>query len=378
MPITTCQVNGVPGYKWGNQGKCYTYQPGSKTSRKKAKRKAILQGVAIDERKDAKPTLQNAQLGLTEKKRKNLEKRLRIKKPPALLYPLPVEREYKKQLRGLVGEWLSLYNGLVDSQLERIASIAYIEKPEESVGVKVDATNWSSELSEVLSSLEISINETIPPWKVKSRDIGQYTSEWNDIQWQKTMKSILGVNVFTREPWLSDQLDSFSSQNVALIKKLANDTQQEIDRIMRDGFQNGKRIETIRKEIKGGTGLTGQNIIYRTQRGKSVSWFMKATDRADLIAADQVGKLNGQLTQLRQNEVGVSRYIWRTSLDERVRKNHKNINNKLCDWNNATTYKNNTEDKKWKDRGSIDAVKKHPGQDYRCRCYAEADFSTLL
>lgn len=378
MPVKPCRKNGVPGYKWGDKGRCYTYQTGNEKSRKRAKQKAYIQGTAMGYRKDTKFALQNAMLGLTDKKRFNLQKRVLTKKPAPILYPVAIEKEYKKMLRGLVGEWLDLYNGLVDSQLERIGSMVFVERPEESAGVKSDATNWSSELSEVMSSLELAIGETIPPWETKTRDVGQWVSDWNAVQWQKTMKSILGVNIFMREPWLSDQIDSFSGQNVALIKKLANDTQQEIDRLIRDGFQNGKRIETIRKEIKGGTGLTGQKIIYKTKSGKTVSWFMKATDRADLIAADQVGKLNGQLTQLRQQEVGVTQYVWRTSLDERVRQSHRNMNSKLCQWGDAYVYKISNEDKKWKQRSSINGINKHPGQDYRCRCYAEADFSTLL
>ena len=49
MPIKTCQFENRPGYKWGDQGKCYTYDPQSDASRKSAKRKAIRQGVATGE-----------------------------------------------------------------------------------------------------------------------------------------------------------------------------------------------------------------------------------------------------------------------------------------------------------------------------------------
>ena len=40
MPLKTCNVDGKSGYKWGDQGKCYT-GPG-------AKNKALKQGVAIE------------------------------------------------------------------------------------------------------------------------------------------------------------------------------------------------------------------------------------------------------------------------------------------------------------------------------------------
>lgn len=48
MPVTECQSDNKPGFKWGKHGnKCYTYSPDNETSKKEARKKAILQGVAI-------------------------------------------------------------------------------------------------------------------------------------------------------------------------------------------------------------------------------------------------------------------------------------------------------------------------------------------
>lgn len=47
MPISNCQINNEPGYKWGKSGKCYAYDPSSDSSKEDAKKKAIAQGVAI-------------------------------------------------------------------------------------------------------------------------------------------------------------------------------------------------------------------------------------------------------------------------------------------------------------------------------------------
>ena len=47
MPVKECQSENKPGLKWGDQGKCYTYTPNDEGSRRKAKKSAILQGVAI-------------------------------------------------------------------------------------------------------------------------------------------------------------------------------------------------------------------------------------------------------------------------------------------------------------------------------------------
>lgn len=47
MPVQPCEADGRPGYAYGG-GKCYTYPPGDETARKEAKRKAHLQGAAIE------------------------------------------------------------------------------------------------------------------------------------------------------------------------------------------------------------------------------------------------------------------------------------------------------------------------------------------
>jgi len=43
-----CQKDNKPGYKWGPEGTCYTYNPDSKLSKENAERKAKKQGAAIE------------------------------------------------------------------------------------------------------------------------------------------------------------------------------------------------------------------------------------------------------------------------------------------------------------------------------------------
>lgn len=47
MPVNDCNVGGQPGVKWGDAGKCYTYDPDSEASRKEAVKQALAQGIAI-------------------------------------------------------------------------------------------------------------------------------------------------------------------------------------------------------------------------------------------------------------------------------------------------------------------------------------------
>ncbi len=47
MPIRQCRIDNKPGYKWGQEGKCYDYNPSDESSKYQAKKSAIQQGIAI-------------------------------------------------------------------------------------------------------------------------------------------------------------------------------------------------------------------------------------------------------------------------------------------------------------------------------------------
>jgi hypothetical protein len=47
VPIEKCQKDGKPGYRWGEEGTCYTYTAGNENSREQAYQKALQQARAI-------------------------------------------------------------------------------------------------------------------------------------------------------------------------------------------------------------------------------------------------------------------------------------------------------------------------------------------
>jgi hypothetical protein len=48
LPVMECSVGDRPGYKYGASGHCYDYDPNDEDARKEAKRKAYVQGAAIE------------------------------------------------------------------------------------------------------------------------------------------------------------------------------------------------------------------------------------------------------------------------------------------------------------------------------------------
>lgn len=55
MPLTKCKEGDKQGWKYGTDGKCYTYESGNKSSENAAKIKAAKQGVAIAKQKGEAP-----------------------------------------------------------------------------------------------------------------------------------------------------------------------------------------------------------------------------------------------------------------------------------------------------------------------------------
>lgn len=82
-----------------------------------------------------------------------------------------------------------------------------------------------------------------------------------------------------------------------------------------------------------------------------------AESRARLIAVDQIGKLNGQITKQRHLDVGITRYEWSTSDDERVRPMHRALEGTIHSWGSPPVT-------------NPAGDRNDPGGDYRCRCSA--------
>jgi hypothetical protein len=49
MPLMRCETDGSPGWKWGEQGKCYSYTAGDEASETAARKKAMAQAAAMGE-----------------------------------------------------------------------------------------------------------------------------------------------------------------------------------------------------------------------------------------------------------------------------------------------------------------------------------------
>lgn len=266
----------------------------------------------------------------------NLKKKKsgRLKKPPKWLHPKAIARDYTKELLALVGKIEIYVERIIIPKLPKLVETANLLRPD-----RLDDA-WPDELEKNITSLKISLDTEFAIASNLALKYGEKVHKWNSREWQKILHSVLGVDVFQSEPWLVNELEGFSKQNVTLISSIKDESVRKIEGIAQRGIQAGTRHEEIAKQIR---------EIY----GNSKS-------RARVIARDQISKLNGQLTMNRQKAIGIKRYIWRTSMDERVRPSHQAKEGKTFYW-----------DKPPSDTG-------HPGQDILCRCSAESILDDVI
>ena len=273
------------------------------------------------------------------------------KKSPPWLPPDQAQRTYTRILLGVAKGLEQIVKEELIPRLPDLIAEAQQQRPDQR------DDRWIDSITDLMARIVGRANALTARAQEQAQGVAGEVAAWNTKQLQRTANATLGIDIFPREPWIADELAAFAKQNADLIKSLPTQACQQIEQIAIQGVRSGTSWRTIAEEIQGRFGAT--------------------ESRAKLIAADQIAKLNGQLTQLRQQEIGVKEYEWTSAHDERVRESHRVLNGKICRWDDPTVYRNPGETQ-WKKRASIGGVSKHPGQDYRCRCFGAPDMTDIF
>ena len=137
-----------------------------------------------------------------------------------------------------------------------------------------------------------------------------------------------------RDDELVDVLSLRSEEANRLIRNLAQDIHDRIERETLGAIFEGRSNESVAKSLREIDGIGRQ--------------------RARLIARDQASKLNSAMNEFRQGQAGVTHYKWATILDGRERPSHRSNNGKIFPWSKPP------------------AKTGHPGHQINCRCRAMA------
>lgn len=180
--------------------------------------------------------------------------------------------------------------------------------------------------------------------------------DFEDKEFAKQLEKSIGVSIKEQADWWEGMADSWIEMNYMLIKSNARNYIEKISIAVEQAVLNGTTVRDLQKEIQ------------KVTEGLSES-------KCRLLARDQIGKLQGQITQGQMGELGLEMYVWSTSGDERVRPSHEGMEGLLCRWDDASVYSSDG-GKTWIDRPS-GAVLLHPGQDIQCRCVALSYFPEI-
>jgi SPP1 gp7 family putative phage head morphogenesis protein len=166
---------------------------------------------------------------------------------------------------------------------------------------------------------------------------------------------VIGIDIFgDNVQGVAPAMRKAVKRNVELIESIPQQLLTEVEGVVLPAIEAGSRVEVIEKQIR--------------------ERFAVSNSRAKLIAVDQVGKLNGELNQARQEAVGVETYTWWTVGDERVRGRPGGKNPNGMHWQLHGTVHAWNDPPITNDAGDHN----HPGADFRCRCIARPNVEALL
>lgn len=172
-----------------------------------------------------------------------------------------------------------------------------------------------------------------------ARRFGERTSDFQRGQIDVQVRQAMGVSIAGIEKPTRDKIEEFAARNVDLIKTVPERYFDRVRLDVEDAFAAGRHPDALSADLQ--------------------DRFDMSEGDADRIARDQIGKLNAQVNQDRQEALGVEGYVWRGMMDGRERPEHVEREGVRFTWDDPP------------DGG-------HQGEDVQCRCYAEPDLAPLL
>lgn len=190
-------------------------------------------------------------------------------------------------------------------------------------------------------------------------------NQYNKDKFMSYMRKVLGINIGAIvDEAMKDQLDVMMMESASYIKTIPD-------------YLVGKVAQRVLQHYKGEP--MPEN---RTLRQQIREEFKVSDGRAKVLARDQTSKMNTSISAIRQTNLGIDTYIWKTVEDERVvgrpggkypkitklHRNHWMMQGLLCKWDDPTVYSDD-KGKTWKKRLQ-QMPQNHPGVDIMCRCRA--------
>lgn len=249
---------------------------------------------------NAKPVPQILAVKQRERQRKGRKGQLRLRRIPRQRLPMKIERELRTRIFRSLAQAHELIQTRLIPRLPELERIAVLTTRDSGlIAARLDIEPWPDIVARILDDIRAQFAEGDAALDEAARIAANQTSAVNKDAVSRQLRAVLGVDIFVAEPRLGETLTASVLENVGLIKSVPRRFFDDVEQTVLRQFRTGQRASDIAPEISERFGVSRK--------------------RAAFIARDQVSKLNGDLTRMRQVELGIPGYIWRTSLDERVR-----------------------------------------------------------
>lgn len=258
--------------------------------------------------------------------------------------PKSIENEARRTLKNITKPIQLELEFIIDNMRDKSAR---------EVGKELEAVKKNYDFQ-----LEMTAEQIAENWVGK-------VNRYNKQKFMAHMRKVLGIDIGAIvDEAMKDELEVMVMENASYIKSIPN-------------YLVGHVADRVVQHFKG---IPMPNN--RTLRQQIKEEFKVSDGRAKVLARDQTSKMNTSISAIRQVNLGIDCYVWKTVEDERVvgkpggvypkttklHKNHYIMQGLLCKWADPNVY---SDDKgaTWKPR-TAEMPHNHPGDDIMCRCRA--------
>lgn len=222
----------------------------------------------------------------------------RRRKLPRQRQPRAIERAYARDL-------LALVKKLRAAGDRAIAKLKEIDRRNRSDSWRTDKVPDRNveEVTTVLRGLRTQFDTIVK--KARPGLIAQGVGERTSAFAMKAADDVVRGAVTIPSEKLADKklLKTFQRENVKLVESIPKKLHAQLTDVIGEGWGKGRRVEDIAADI-------GER-------------FDVTESRAKLIARTEVSKLSAQVTRARHEQIGITKFVWISSRDERVRELHQ-------------------------------------------------------
>jgi SPP1 gp7 family putative phage head morphogenesis protein len=239
----------------------------------------------------------------------------------AIVPPVGLERDLRAVHMQIVHGWSKLYREEIAPEYAATIGEGVRDTP-------ADVQEETDDAAATMNRLVLTLGPVLEDWVVR-------VEKWHRTRLgQLFTASGVRLDTLLGRGDVARTLESVLAENLALIRSLNEQMRNDISGTVFRGLTNRSTATEVAREIRKLTGV--------------------ATNRAKLIASDQLQKLTSRLDQERQEQLGIREFQWAHSGKKHPRPHHKARDGVRFKWN------------------SVVARTDPPGRAIRCGCKARA------